>query len=110
MGHAESPRTAQKTRLAWVRNGGFRAAGWYMAILLAPLVLTTLLLPFGPWDWLTTPQLYMGTTDRLVPWAAVYDAIRVSVQSDYIFRPTSAAVVGVEYSLFGGQFWAFYLI
>jgi hypothetical protein len=102
--------TSQGTCLAWVRGRGFHVAGWYMAILLAPLVLTALLLPFGPWDWLTTPQLYLGTTSQLTPWTAVYNAIRISVQSDFLFRPTSAALVGVEYSLFGGYFWAFYII
>jgi hypothetical protein len=99
-----------QTHSVWTRSSGFRVAGVYMFALAAPLVLATLLLPFGPWDWLTTPQLYLGTTSQLAPWTVVCNAIRISVESDFLFRPTSAALVGVEYSLFGGQFWAFYLI
>ena len=78
-------------------------------LLLAPLFLACLSLPFGWWDWLTVPQTAWHSTApsslRELPAIYIYGAFNHRM----IFRPNYLLIDALEYTLFGGQFWLWYI-
>jgi hypothetical protein len=84
-------------------------ARWEWALLLAPLLLASLARPFGLWDYLTAPNIYLhekAFTFRNVVanygWNVFGPAPTV--------RPTTALLLNTEYWAFGGEFWIWYLV
>jgi len=80
----------------------------YFAALILPLVTASVARPFGWWDYLSTPDLFHygspTTAANLVPhyWLAL-------TTHTYLVRPTSALLYDLQYLLFGGEFWIWYL-
>jgi hypothetical protein len=91
-----------RTALVWIAFTEF-------VLLLLPLLFASLTRPFGLWDYLTAPNIYLPDQSF---------GLR-SVASNYIHnvfwpaptvRPTTALLLNLEYCFFGGEFWLWYIV
>jgi len=76
-----------------------------------PIVLVTLSLPLLLWDYYSIPIVYFkhpysdAIYEPFITW--IYSLLG---DSDFIYRPTYALYYHVLFLLFGGKFWAYYII
>jgi len=92
---------------------GRKAIALYFLLLVVPLYFPPFLLsmdlPFAYWDWLMTP--YYQLNGHAFEWAALPANIRTAFLSDPVqFRPLTEVWVNLQYLVFGGEFWAWYLV
>lgn len=89
-----------------------RLAHWallaFFAILLGPLVLASITLPFGWTDHFAAIRMYLHygccSADTILPnvvWHLLYN--------DYVVRPTATLAYALQFRVFGGEFWLWFL-
>ncbi len=84
----------------------------YFLFIVFPLyffpMLLSISLPFAYWDWLMAP--YYQLREQAFEWSELADNIVFSTFSDPVqFRPLAAIWLNLQYLIFRGEFWAFYL-
>ena len=97
------------------RHGGASAIavvvfGLEALLLLAPLFFSSLARPFALWDYMTGFPLYMPHDVRQF-WSLFqnYWHNLVALHTG-VLRPTYSLVLNVQFLLFGGEFWIFYIV
>jgi hypothetical protein len=89
-------------------------AFWVFALeaifLLTPLFLASLARPFALWDYMTGLALYMPSDP--LHFRSLFENYRHNLLASgtSVSRPTYALVLNLQYLLFGGEFWIFYLV
>lgn len=79
------------------------------SVLLVPLILASLALPFGLWDYLTAPNIYLP--DKSFTFLSVIGNYFHNIfYLTPTVRPTTTLLLNIEYWLFGGQFWLWYVV
>lgn len=73
-----------------------------------PIFFLSLQLPFAYWDWLMVP--YYQLQGNVYEWRDLFNNLFFSFFKDTIqFRPISTLILNINYLLFGGEFWLFYI-
>lgn len=78
------------------------------AVYALPL-LVSISLPFAYWDWLMTP--YYQLRENAHEWGALFGNVVFTFFQDGIqFRPVSTILINLQYLIFRGEFWLWYLV
>lgn len=81
----------------------------YLAWFLTPLLLSSIYRPFGSWDYLTSGDLFHF--NREIRWTTLLsNYFHHLLTAGYVLRPTIAFLYDLQWLLFGGQFWLWYLV
>lgn len=79
-----------------------------LAIYFFPIIIS-LNLPFAKWDWLNTDTYQMR--EKIYSFSDIFSNIFFSLFIDTVqFRPVSTLITNLNYLIFEGEFWIWYLI
>jgi hypothetical protein len=77
-------------------------------VILFPLFLAALLRPFGLWDYFTAPNIYLP--DKSFTLVAIVKNYLLNVfTATPTVRPTTSLLIDLGYTVFGGEFWLWYV-
>jgi hypothetical protein len=90
----------------WLSVYSVRLVSLYCIILVLPLVLFSLTLPFGMWDYFTLPEIAWGRNGIDHIFKNYFYSL---LTNDIAFRPSYYLLQNIQYKLFEGQFWMWFL-